>query len=174
VKSSFVPFLLSGVLVSALPFLSGSCANSPGPGSAGRLVGRTDCKSFGAISSGAAATVPTSDRECVEYDYDGRSVLRLKHINAAFNCCPGTISADFLVEGGEIRIKEKETSSLCDCDCLYDLDYEFVGLARGVYTISVVGPYQPEGDPPLEFLVDLAGSSSGSFCVERTRYPWGF
>jgi len=168
-KSSFVSFLLSGVLISALPFLSGNCASSPGPDPVGRLVGRTGCKSFG-----AAATVPTSDRECVEYDYDGRSVLRLKHVNAGFNCCPGTISADFLVAGGEIRIKEKEASSLCDCDCLYDLDYEFVGLARGVYTISVVGPYQPEGDPPLEFLVDLAGSPSGSFCVERTRYPWGF
>ena len=76
------------------------------------------------------------------------------------------------MSGGEIRIKEKESSSLCDCNCLYDLDYEFTGVAPGITRISVVGPYQPEGDPPLEFLVDLGGAASGSYCVERTRYPW--
>ena len=44
------------------------------------------------------------DTSYVEYEYDGRSVLRLKHVNAGFNCCPGTISADIQVEGGAIRV----------------------------------------------------------------------
>lgn len=166
-------FWLSSISVIVLLFLSGSCVFSPGSDPVGRLVGRTDCKSSGGSNPGAAAA-PTSSQECVEYDYDGKSALRLKHVNAGFNCCPGTISADVVAEGGEIRIKEMESSSLCDCSCLYDLDYEFVSVKPGIYRISVAGPYQWEGDPPLDVRVALIGAVSGSHCVERTRYPWGY
>jgi len=167
------PFLLRCAQALCLAVLAASCVSPGGPDPVGRLVSRTGCKSFGTPDPGAAAA-PTSSEECVEYDYDGRTVLKLKHVNAGFNCCPGTISATIDVSNGVILIKEKESSSLCDCDCLYDLDYEIAALVPGTYRISVVGPYQPEGDPPLEFLVDLAHASSGSYCVERTRYPWGF
>jgi len=162
------------VFLSVLFLYSGSCVSSPGSGPVGRLVGRTDCKGSGSFSSRTKAGPLAADRECVEYGYDGRSVLRLKHVNAGFNCCPGTISAEILAERGEIRIKEKESSSLCDCSCLYDIDYEFAGIKPGIWRISAVGPYQPGGDPPLEFRVDLGGVASGSYCVERTRYPWGY
>ena len=171
-KRNFAPFSLSGVVAGALLFLSSSCIFSPGTSPQGRLISRTNCKSSLPTNSQAAMTVRAASQECVEYVYDGKSALRLKHVNAGFNCCPGTVSADIQVLGGEIRIREKESSSLCDCNCLYDLDYEFTGVAPGITRISVVGPYQPEGDPPLEFLVDLGGAASGSFCVERTRYPW--
>jgi len=173
-KRDFASFCYFGALASALLILSGSCVSSSGPDPVGRLVGRTDCKSSGGLNSGAAGRIPASNQECVEYDYNGTSVLLLKHVNAGFNCCPGTISADIDVSGGVIRIKEKESSSLCDCSCLYDIDYEFVSVRPGLYRISVVGPYQVEGDPPLEFLVDLDGAATGSFCVERTHYPWGY
>ena len=162
--------LLAGALAVVLALLAEGCSSPSGPDPVGRLVARTDCKSFGA--PGAAAASPSS-RECVEYDYDGRGRLKLKHVNAGFNCCPGTISATVEVSNGDILIKERESSSLCDCDCLYDVDYEIAGLAGGTWRISVIGPYQPDGDPPLEFLVDLSQASSGSYCVERTRYPWG-
>jgi hypothetical protein len=167
------PFVRSLALISAFIFLPGSCVLSPGSDPAGQLVGRTHCKSSGRSSSGVASA-PTSSQECIEYEYDGRSVLRLKHVNAGFNCCPGTISAEITAEGGEIRIKESESSSLCDCSCLYDLDYEFTGVKPGLYRISVVGPYQWEGDPPLDVRVTLIDAASGSHCVERTRYPWGY
>jgi len=170
---TFSSVLLSAVMAGALLFLSGSCVFSPGQDPLGKLVGRTDCKSFSRLNSPSAKTSGGTNEECVEYDYNGTSVLLLKHVNAGFNCCPGTISADIDVLGGVIRIKEKESSSLCDCSCLYDIDYEFVSVRPGLYRISVVGPYQIEGDPPLEFLVDLTGAASGSFCVERTHYPWG-
>lgn len=163
--------LLAGALALALASLAGSCSSPSGPDPVGRLVGRTGCKSFG---TPGAAPAPAPSRECVEYDYDGRGLLKLKHVNAGFNCCPGTISATVEVSNGDILIKERESSSLCDCDCLYDVDYEIAGLAGGTWRISVVGPYQPEEGPALEFLVDLSQASSGSYCVERTRYPWGF
>ncbi len=164
-------FLFSGVL--ALASLAGSCASSSGPDPIGRLVSRTDCKSSGGASAGAASA-PTSSQECVEYDYDGKSLLRLKHVNAGFNCCPGTISADIDVFGSTIRIEEKESSSLCDCSCLYDLSYEIAALPPGTYRLTIVGPSQPDSDPPLTVDVNLGHAASGSCCVERTRYPWGY
>ena len=167
------PFPFSGAVAWALIVLAGSCGPSSGPGPVGRLVGRTDCKGSGGASTGAAAG-PTSSQECIEYDYDGRGVLRLKHVNAGFNCCPGTVSADIEISDDTIRIEESESSSLCDCSCLYDLSYEIAALASGVYRISVIGPYQPEEGPPLEFLLDLDQASTGSFCVQRTQYPWGY
>jgi hypothetical protein len=164
--------LLIGALTGVLIGLASGCAQT-GPGPVGRLVSRTDCK--GAISTASGAAVaPTSSQECVEYDYDGRSLLRLKHVNAGFNCCPGTISADIDVSARTVRIEEKESSSLCDCSCLYDLSYEIAALPPGTYRLSVIGPYQPDTDPPLSFDVDLGRAASGSFCVERTRYPWGY
>jgi len=171
VKKARLPGLVSGML--ALAFLAGSCASSSGPDPVGRLVSRTDCKGSGGAAAGAAAA-PTSSQECVEYDYDGQSRLRLKHVNAGFNCCPGAITADIDISGGTIRIEEKESSSLCDCSCLYDLGYEIAALPPATYRLSVVGPYQPDTDPPLAFDVDLGRAVSGSFCVERTRYPWGY
>jgi len=165
--------LWPGALAAGLLFLAAACASSAGPGPTGELVGRTDCKSAGRLTSGGAGAAPTTGQECVEYEYDGRSVLRLKHVNAGFNCCPGTVSADIQVAGGTIRVREAESSSLCDCSCLYDLDYEFTGVTPGYWRIEVVGPYQPEADPPLEFVLVLDGASSGSYCVVRTRYPWG-
>jgi len=164
--------LIPAAFAALLPILAAACASSTGPGPTGGLVRRTDCKTAGQMASGAAAA-PTTSQECVEYEYDGRSLLRLKHVNAGFNCCPGTVSADIQVEGGAIRIRESESSSLCDCSCLYDLDYEFTGVIPGYWRIEVVGPYQPEGDPPLEFVLVLDGASTGSHCVVRTRYPWG-
>jgi len=176
-KWKSVSFFRSGVMAGALAaawlFLGGSCLFSPDVPPQGRLIGRTDCKSLSQTNSGAARTARAANQECVEYIYDGKSALHLKHVNAGFNCCPGTVSADIQVAGGEIRIKEKESSSLCDCSCLYDLDYEFTGVGPGIYRVSVVGPYQIESEPPLEFLVDLTGAASGSYCVERTHYPWG-
>jgi len=165
--------LLPAATAAILLVIAAACASSTGPGPTGGLVRRTDCKTAGQLVSGAAAA-PTTSQECVEYEYDGQSVLRLKHVNAGFNCCPGTIAADIQVEGGAIRVRESESSSLCDCDCLYDLDYEFTGVTPGYWRIEVVGPYQPEGDPPLEFVLVLDGASSGSHCVVRTRYPWGY
>jgi hypothetical protein len=164
--------LLSLSLVAVLATSAGSCLFSPERVPEGRLTGYEGCKDFLPAGSRTGDGGPGPGWECLEYEYDGRSVLRLKHINAGFNCCPGTISADIFISEGVIRIRERESSALCDCDCLYDLEYEFVHIKPGSYRISAAGPYQREGDRPLEFVVDLDGPVSGSFCVERTHYPW--
>ncbi len=115
--------------------------------------------------------------DCIEYQYDGESVLLLKHINACFNCCPLEIFADISVLGNTITIVESETWDTmgpCPCLCLVDLDIEIHYLPPGEYTIEVVelclcGDYEL-----LQFTVELSSSpSSGYYCVYRYDYPWG-
>ncbi|MBN2345644.1 MAG: hypothetical protein JXO51_04575 [Candidatus Aminicenantes bacterium] len=135
----------------------------------GRLLRSEGCKSFpqGATVSLAVA----SDQDCLEYRCDG-STLRMKHINACFNCCPGEIGADIRVDGWVITIQESEATALCFCLCLFDLEMEIENLPPGQYSIQVVNPYVDSGDEPLAFTAQLAPGASGRFCVERDKYPW--
>ena len=135
----------------------------------GFLAGYEGCKEF---QKGAAMDSTPPDQDCIEYQYDGESVLLLKHVNAGFNCCP-EIAADVTIEGNVISIDEIEISGDCDCICLFDMDYEIRDLPPGEYIISVTEPYVPEGEEVLEFAVDLVSSPTGSFCVYRDYYPWG-
>jgi len=147
----------------------------PAPCSAptGTLVDYTGCKTFQKEGDGTPPTV-----DCIEYEYDGASVLTLKHVNAAFNCCPVAIEAEITIENNLITIDESEffdTLMPCPCLCLYDLDLEIVNLPPGEYTISVDELYLYPSDEILEFTVILSSSpSSGSYCVDRDNYPWGY
>jgi hypothetical protein len=138
----------------------------------GEVTGYTSCKGV----SMAASRGDTADSlDCLEYDYDGQSVLRLKHVNAGFNCCPDSLMAAFQISTGEIVIDEAEllTSGGCHCLCLYDLDYEVTGLAPDQYSIRVNQPYLTDDAEILEFTLDLTAARSGTFCVLRDFYPWG-
>jgi hypothetical protein len=147
------------------PWNDGTSSGDP----AGWLAGASGCKSF--ASTGAFDITP-SNEDCVDYHYNGDNVLLLTHLNAAFNCCPA-IGAEITVRDHVIMITEKETSGLCDCLCLFDLDYQIVNLPPGEYVIKVIEPYLGEGDKPLEFVVNLSETPAGTYCVERNRYPWG-
>jgi hypothetical protein len=135
----------------------------------GFFLGYEGCKEF---QRGAVLDGTPPDQDCMEYQYDGQSLLLLKHVNAGFNCCP-EIAADISIEDNLITIEEIELSGDCDCICLFDMDYEIRDLPPGEYTITVVEPYVPEGEQVLEFTVDLVSSPAGSFCVYRDYYPWG-
>jgi len=138
----------------------------------GRVTDFTGCKTF---HTGTYTDGITPDQDCIEYDYDGESVLLLKHVNGAFNCCPDDILADVTVAGNLILIQESEyLVTPCDCLCLFDVDVRISSLDPGQYTIKVMGLYLDPDDEPLEFTIDLSSSpSSGTYCVERDHYPWG-
>jgi len=146
------------------------CDDPCGPN--GYLVSSFGCKTFGTRTPMYDAP---SDQDCIEYQYDGESVLLLRHVNAGFNCCPDSLTARIRIREGMITIDEAELlySGGCYCLCLFDVDYEIVDLPPGEYTIRINGMYLLEGDEVLEFTVDLASSPSGSFCVPRDHYPWG-
>jgi hypothetical protein len=148
-------------------FIGGPPPCSP---STGVLLNYDGCKEFQKGSVIDTSTPP--DQDCMEYQYDGESILSLKHVNAGFNCCP-EIAANITIEDNIITIEEIEISGECFCLCLFDVDYEISNLPPGEYTIKVNEVYLEEADEILEFTVDLTSSPSGTHCVYRDHYPWG-
>jgi hypothetical protein len=134
----------------------------------GSLKGFGSCKGVGSTQ---AAADPQSAEDCLEYGLGGNGVLYLKHINAAFNCCP-VFEAEVSVVGNEITITEIEVEGQCNCLCLYDVSYEITGLAYGQYHIVVNELNVYGSDQLLDFTVDLSVTPSGRFCVPRNHYPW--
>ena len=131
------------------------------------LLQVSDCKQN---PTGIPKANAQSDIDCIEYWYsDGN--LRIKHVNAGFNCCP-VLDFAVHVEGNNIIIEEIEIEGLCSCLCLFDVMYEIQDLAPGAYHLLVIEPYLPDGDPVLEFDMDLVGTPAGNYCVHRSQYPW--
>jgi hypothetical protein len=148
-------------------FISGSSMELPYcPGHEGSPYGylhdRTDCH----LVEGSAATGET----CLRWVYDGQGVLSLTHENAALNCCPHP-SLTIEALGDTLFVSESD-SGLCDCYCLYDIDYKVAHLPAGRYRIAV-SEAVTGGGLPLDVWIDLVDSPTGLFCVERTQYPWG-
>jgi hypothetical protein len=140
----------------------------------GTLIDFNGCKTFDGGGLGDGAPIP-SDQDCIEYEYDGQSVLLIRHVNSAFNCCPTDILTDISIYENLITIAESEYLVIpCDCLCLFDVDVKITNLEPGQYTVKVMQLYLDPDDELLEFTIDLSSSpSSGSYCVERDRYPWG-
>lgn len=172
-RSALMFSLALPMILLILPVCTGtkSVPSSPheiGPPT-GDLVRASECKSF--LYAPSDSGVP-QNKDCIEYTYCADSTLVLKHVNAAFNCCPEALFASFEFQDSIIIIEENEAAALCDCDCLYDLDYRIRHLSPGVYRIKVIEPYVDENEELLDFVVDLRIPASGNYCVERFAYPW--
>lgn len=134
----------------------------------GTLIGHSECKAQ--ENSVQGNTPNTEKQECIIYNYDGKSILTVKHQNACFNCCPGDITDKTTVNGNILEITEKESARLCHCLCLYDLDYQFQGIKPGTYTMRITGPYTI--GKTLTATLQLSSSGSYSICIDRPEYPW--
>jgi hypothetical protein len=73
-----------------------------------------------------------------------------------------------------VRESEYIPDGGCRCLCLFDLQMRIIGLTPGTYRIIMDEPYRDSADPPFVFDLELIGPTSGSVCVERNYYPWGF
>jgi len=132
----------------------------------GYVVSTGDCWSSGQSGGEAAPSLQT----CIIYEYDGVGSLSLTHVDAGLNCCPvPTITVD--IEGNTITITEAD-DGMCDCLCLYDIEYQVENLPPGQYRIMVHEAVPIEGDP-IDFVADLTQAGSNLFCEARTAYPWG-
>lgn len=138
----------------------------------GSVVGHSGCISFDFHSEPSFAP---PDQDCMEWFYDGVSVLQITHANEGLNCCP-VILADIRIDGDTITIEEIDSlyNGGCICLCLFDVDYEIVNLEPGEYRVKFIEPYVPGSQEPLEFTVDLRDVPAGSYCVYRDFYPWGY
>jgi hypothetical protein len=164
-------YLLIIISVSVL-FISG-CENENNKKSAftGTLVSASPCKSG---SKSASEKLSTSDTlSCLNYLFDDSdNKLTIKHINAAFNCCPESIYCTVSLSYDTIIISEYEAMSQCNCDCLYDLDFVINGVESKEYNIKLNEPYSGE-QAKISFKLDLVNDKNSSFCVKRKSYPWG-
>ena len=132
------------------------------------LTDHTGCKG---LKSATEDVIPNT-RSCINWSFDNSSgTLSLIHFNAGFNCCPGELSCIIDFAGDTLVIKEREKSAMCDCDCLYDLYIDVNDLEEQYYIIKIVEPYCGD-QQKLVLEADLASESEGSFCADRTMYPW--
>jgi hypothetical protein len=164
--------MIRAILIISLALFSLNCNKHNEPDTRNPTIdiaGISDCKTHLA-RPGIFDT--TSNFDCIEYTYQTPGILVLRHVNAGFNCCP-EIDTDIEVDGDVITIREIETSSQCDCNCLFDLDLEVRDISAGIYQIRVIEPYVNPNDEEMVFTVDLTIQPTGTFCVERTYYPWG-
>ncbi|MDY0101891.1 MAG: hypothetical protein RBS07_03075 [Lentimicrobium sp.] len=156
-----------------LMFIAFSCENEnekEKPGFiSGRITDHTGCK---VLKSDESINLMDS-YSCAEYSFNGiTKKLSIKHINAGFNCCPGTLSANITLTNDTIIIQEFESEQSCNCNCLFDLDIEIDGIEPKPYQIIFIEPYCAN-QHPLIFKVDFANQAEGECCVTRNNYPWG-
>ncbi len=131
----------------------------------GKLISHTLCKNEKNLFAEVNET-------CVEYSYDVESkTLNIKHINTAFNCCPDALYSEITIDGNTITIEEFERKQECNCMCLYDMEMEVYNVERQTYTLKFEEPYIGD-EYELTFDINLNENTSGTYCVERTNYPW--
>jgi hypothetical protein len=137
----------------------------------GKLISYSECKQFEAFKSYSSSYVSDSI-SCIEYKYYvDDSILIIRHVNSGFNCCPGEIYCEIDMVEDTIFIREAEKQSICDCNCLYDLEIQLDGVRKTKYFISIIEPYCGDQEK-LEFQVNLKQNPEGSYCVLRNLYPW--
>ncbi|MCX6224158.1 MAG: hypothetical protein NTV01_05330 [Bacteroidia bacterium] len=134
------------------------------------LVSSSKCKGHGLKANADQAF----DQDCIQYFWLTGDTLSIRHVNAGFNCCPGGFDVGLSVVGDTLVITEAENSSMCDCNCLYDLNYKLTGISKNTWWIRVKEPYiQQTEQKKILFKAELKKISEGEFCVTRTGYPWG-
>ena len=116
---------------------------------------------------------PGSNRDGIEYSY-ANNIINIRHINAGFNCCPAGFHYNLKKTSDSLIISESEiTPPACNCNCLYDLEYNLKDITSGTYIIRIVEPYVIPQDTLLEFKANISVNPSGKFYVGRIGYPWG-
>jgi hypothetical protein len=156
---------LAGVLLLIL-----ACDREPASIPAIQFIGSTGCKGH------FLKTEPDSaNLDCIQYAWLKGDTLVIKHVNAGFNCCPGGFGTTLRVSGDTLIVEEREDAAMCDCDCLFDLDYYLSGVARRTWWLRIVEPYVDTlKEEALFSRIELRKEASGEFCVTRDYYPWGY
>lgn len=168
-RQLFLSYMLFLLLIFA-----GACSTEPensGPENLTiEILGKPQCNHSNLADF--HAQTPAS-QSCLEYAFDkDNGKLILRHLNAAFNCCPDSLWCKVILKNDTIIIQEFEKNKGCKCDCLYDLDLEVRGIESGKYQVQLIEPYA-EGQDEICFKMDLLNRKQGSHCVQRTKYPYG-
>lgn len=165
-NGKFIAFLVLVIVLIILTHIGGCKKDTTIPADPNPIiVTKTGCKS-GFLSA------DSSNQDCIEYRLTNNT-LHIKHINAAFNCCPNKVYAIATISQDSILITEKEIlTQPCKCNCLYDIEYDIPNVTDSSYVIIVNEPYVTNETDRLIFNMSPVISSIGAFCKTRNMYPW--
>lgn len=127
-----------------------------------------ECLSFPPLKG----SQPAQNQSCINYDYDGDSVLEIIHYNSAFNCCPEEVLTSFHLSNDTIYIAEDDAKELCRCNCLFNVEMTIHNLKPGQYVLVIDEIYVEDKDQLMIFDIDLKKKPAGQFCKFRDFYPW--
>ncbi len=136
----------------------------------GAIFSIDGCKSAGGIIQGFCS----QSEEGFSFTYfPNDKILYFNHVNSAFNCEPGKISAKIDISNSIITIEESQEKSDARCNCLYDIAYDLRHIEPKVYLITFVNPICKSMEAqPLSFYIDLTQDTKGEFTIFRGFYPW--
>jgi hypothetical protein len=136
----------------------------------------TDPNAIEVTKSGCKTGILSSDsskEDCIEYKLNHK-ILHIKHTNAAFNCCPTKVYAVATILQDTILITEKEIlDQPCDCNCLYDIEYNISNVSDSTFVIIINEPYITNEAEKLIINTNPLLTSGSTYCKTRSTYPWG-
>ena len=90
-------------------------------------------------NSGCKSTSHTRSEypEYFEFKACDGGYLSVNHVNAMFNCVPGELKIEAIIDGNVIKILEMEETALANCICPYDLYCEVGPLSNGDYEVVI-------------------------------------
>jgi len=99
--------------------------------------------------------------EYIELQTVDSNYLEVNHINVLFNCCPSII-VQARVEDGVIICNEIDTLPLCNCMCLFDINYIIGPLEYNQYTFKLLRDY---GKDVFEFNIDFNKKTNFKYSI---------
>jgi len=147
-----------------------SCARQDHNGAALSVTNSSDmmCRANDPLKSND----PAPESSCINFSYDGDSLLTMMHYNAGFNCCPERFTVDIEVKGDSLIIREAELKQGCKCNCLFNLEIKVHNLPADTYHVRFVEPCVNHSISRLIFDLDLKKEPVGQFCVTRPEGWW--
>lgn len=87
----------------------------------------------------------------VELKAESQNHLRVKFVNAIFNCCPGEIISTAFIEDDVLKVVFSEETGMCDCICEYDVECVVGSMENRNYNIEIYINGIEEPDAKLSF-----------------------
>jgi hypothetical protein len=147
-------------------FLS-CCQKSTEPGNNSGNIKVSDINYSGCIQNEPKKSIM---EECITCSIVNGNYLKMVRTNVCFNCCYDSlvITVD-QYDHNRILITERENAALCQCNCLYNIEYIVGPFEYGNYELTIDLQYWQED---MKFDIAINDNTNQVYCEERTGYPW--
>ncbi len=156
-------FLFGGIALLCTSLLTTSCEKDEKTTPGGGFLARSECMQSHDMPDNPDDSIPVYYDLTVfptaTYDFDLTSGTGTITCIQYMSCCPDSIYSTVSVNGSEIIIDNKETSSeICNCMCRYEIVSQIWGAEAKQYTVTVL----TNGEETTTFNIDLSKETTGS------------